>query len=58
MYNESYPRALAHLVARNRRRYGGYLVHAGMLIYFVAFTGMAFKVDRRPLSSRATRSPS
>jgi cytochrome c-type biogenesis protein CcmF len=45
MYNESYPRALAHLVARNRRRYGGYLVHAGMLIYFVAFTGMAFKRD-------------
>jgi cytochrome c-type biogenesis protein CcmF len=31
------------LVARNRRRYGGYLVHLAMIIYFVAFAGMAFK---------------
>jgi cytochrome c-type biogenesis protein CcmF len=45
MYNESYPRALFHLFARNRRRYGGYLVHAGILIYFVAFIGMAFRRD-------------
>ncbi len=28
---------------RNRRRYGGYIVHVGVLIYFVAFAGMAFK---------------
>jgi cytochrome c-type biogenesis protein CcmF len=43
MHGESAPLALARLVARNRRRYGGYLVHAGVLIYFVAFSGMAFK---------------
>ena len=30
--------------ARNRRRYGGYIVHVGIVVYFVAFAGMAFKV--------------
>ena len=25
--------------ASNRRRYGGYIVHVGIVIYFVAFTG-------------------
>jgi cytochrome c-type biogenesis protein CcmF len=43
IHGESVPVALGRLVARNRRRYGGYLVHVGMLIYFVAFSGMAFK---------------
>jgi len=43
MHGESTPVAFGRLVARNRRRYGGYLVHAGVLIYFVAFSGMAFK---------------
>src|SRR5215203_487040 len=46
MHGESIPLALAHLVARNRRRYGGYVVHLGVLIYFVAFAGMAFKQER------------
>jgi cytochrome c-type biogenesis protein CcmF len=43
MHGESAPLALARLIARNRRRYGGYLVHVGVLIYFVAFSGMAFR---------------
>ena len=43
MHGESVPVAFARLVARNRRRYGGYLVHVAVLIYFVAFSGMAFK---------------
>ena len=46
MHGEAWPLAFGRLVARNRRRYGGYLVHAGILIYFVAFTGMAFKRER------------
>jgi len=46
MHGESLPLAFAHLVARNRRRYGGYIVHLGVLIYFVAFAGMAFKRER------------
>jgi cytochrome c-type biogenesis protein CcmF len=33
------------LVARNRRRYGGYIVHAGIVVLFCAFAGLAFKKD-------------
>jgi cytochrome c-type biogenesis protein CcmF len=35
MARESWPAALVSLVARNRRRYGGYLVHAGIAILFL-----------------------
>ena len=61
MYSESYLMALLHLIGRNRRRYGGYIVHVGMLIYFVAFTGMAFRKDLeatlKPGQSIEMRSP-
>jgi cytochrome c-type biogenesis protein CcmF len=61
MHGEAAPLALGRLVARNRRRYGGYLVHTGILIYFVAFSGMAFRVEReatlRPGESVEMRSP-
>jgi cytochrome c-type biogenesis protein CcmF len=46
IHGESPVLALAHLIGRNRRRYGGYIVHAGILIYFVAFAGMAFRRER------------
>ena len=46
IHGESYPVALLRLVGRNRRRYGGYIVHVGILLMFVAFAGMAFKVDQ------------
>jgi cytochrome c-type biogenesis protein CcmF len=46
MHGESAVLAFARLVGRNRRRYGGYIVHVGVLIYFVAFAGMAFKRER------------
>src|SRR5947208_13243130 len=42
-YGEGYALALGRLIARNRRRYGGYIVHTGIVILFVAFAGMAFK---------------
>lgn len=45
MYGENPVVALARLVARNRRRYGGYVVHAGIVIMFAAFAGMAFKKE-------------
>jgi cytochrome c-type biogenesis protein CcmF len=35
MTGERWPSALASLVARNRRRYGGYLVHAGIVVLFL-----------------------
>ena len=46
MHAESPVIAFSRLIARNRRRYGGYIVHAGILIYFVAFSGMAFKREQ------------
>ena len=45
MYDESAPVAFVRLVARNRRRYGGYIVHAGVVIVFAAFGGLAFKSE-------------
>jgi cytochrome c-type biogenesis protein CcmF len=61
MHAEPVPVAFARLIGRNRRRYGGYLVHVGMLIYFVAFAGMAFKREQeatlKPGQSIAMRSP-
>jgi cytochrome c-type biogenesis protein CcmF len=45
MYGEATPRAFVRLVARNRRRYGGYIVHAGIVIIFCAFAGLAFKTE-------------
>jgi cytochrome c-type biogenesis protein CcmF len=41
--HESPITAFLHLVGRNRRRYGGYIVHAGIVMLFAAFAGMAFK---------------
>src|SRR5690242_10360377 len=43
MYGESRLVALPRLIARNRRRYGGYIVHAGVVVVFAAFAGLAFK---------------
>ncbi|HVH08372.1 MAG TPA: heme lyase CcmF/NrfE family subunit [Gemmatimonadales bacterium] len=60
-YGEPYLLAFARLVARNRRRYGGYIVHAGMVFLFVAFAGMAFKTETeatlRPGESVSLKSP-
>src|SRR6476620_7307492 len=39
MHGESIPVAFGRLIGRNRRRYGGYIVHVAVLIYFVAFAG-------------------
>jgi cytochrome c-type biogenesis protein CcmF len=39
--------ALFHLVSRNRRRWGGYIVHVGIVMIFVAFAGAAYNVDER-----------
>lgn len=60
-YGEAYVLALGRLLARNRRRYGGYIVHTGIVILFVAFSGMAFKTETeatlRPGESVSLRSP-
>ena len=45
IHGEALPIATMRLIARNRRRYGGYIVHAGIVILFSAFAGLAFKKD-------------
>ncbi len=61
MHGEGVLGAFLALIGRNRRRYGGYIVHLGIVIYFVAFTGMAFKVTQevtlKPGESTEIRSP-
>lgn len=39
--------AFLHLVGRNRRRWGGYIVHAGVVVMFTAFAGSAFDREIR-----------
>jgi len=39
---ESYLTAVINLTLRNRRRYGGYIVHFGIVLIFIGFTGNAF----------------
>ena len=60
-YGEPHVLAFGRLVARNRRRYGGYIVHVGMVLLFVAFSGMAFKTETeatlRPGQSATLKSP-
>jgi len=37
--------ALIGLVSRNKRRYGGYIVHVGIVLIFLGFGGNAYKRD-------------
>jgi len=45
LHGENYALAFARLVGRNRRRYGGYVVHLGMVMLFCGFAGEAFRTD-------------
>ncbi|MFH1624449.1 MAG: cytochrome c-type biogenesis CcmF C-terminal domain-containing protein, partial [Pseudomonadota bacterium] len=44
---ENYLKALWNLVARNKRRYGGYIVHLGIVLIFVAISGSAFDTEEQ-----------
>ena len=37
--------AMIGLVARNKRRYGGYIVHVGIVLIFLGFAGEGFKLE-------------
>ncbi len=41
--------AMIGLVARSRRRYGGYIVHLGIVLIFLGFAGNAFKQSQEQL---------
>src|SRR5437879_1459542 len=37
--------AMIGLVARSRRRYGGYIVHLGIVLMFLGFAGQGYKLE-------------
>jgi cytochrome c-type biogenesis protein CcmF len=41
--------ALVGIVGRNKRRYGGYIVHVGIVLIFIGFAGNAYKRDAQLL---------
>lgn len=45
-HGENYALALWRLLQRNKRRYGGYIVHFGMVVLFIGFTGRAFHTEK------------
>ncbi|MDQ3941042.1 MAG: heme lyase CcmF/NrfE family subunit [Actinomycetota bacterium] len=48
----AWPSALARTLMRNRRRYGGYVVHLGVVLIVIGLAGGAFKTERQELLDR------
>jgi cytochrome c-type biogenesis protein CcmF len=44
-HGEMAHQALLRLIGKNKRRYGGYIVHFGIVLIFVGFTGNAFNKE-------------
>lgn len=47
MAGEAFPLAMVSLVRRNRRRYGGYIVHVGVALMFVGVAGSSAFQDEK-----------
>jgi cytochrome c-type biogenesis protein CcmF len=47
MTGEAWPQAFSRLFGRNRRRYGGYLVHAGIAVLFLGVAASSAFVEQR-----------
>ncbi len=45
-HDEGFLTALGKLVGKARRRYGGYVVHLGIVVMFLGFAGSGYKTDR------------
>jgi cytochrome c-type biogenesis protein CcmF len=45
--SEKLPTAFIHLIRKNRRRWGGYVVHVGVVVMFMGFAGAAYDVEVR-----------
>ncbi len=46
---ENFARAVYRLTMKNTRRYGGYVIHLGIVLLFVGFAGIAFKTETKAL---------
>jgi len=47
--HDSWPRAMAGLLARNRRRYGGFIAHAGIAVLFLGVAGSSAFLQQQDL---------
>lgn len=45
-HEESVVKAIYELLVKQRRRYGGYIIHIGILFAFIAFAGNALKIEK------------
>ncbi len=52
MTSENYLTAFTRLIWRNKRRYGGYIVHIGMVLIFLGIAGSAFNAEKEVNMSR------
>ncbi|MBI1941105.1 MAG: heme lyase CcmF/NrfE family subunit, partial [Acidobacteria bacterium] len=46
---ENFAQAIYNLTMRNTRRYGGYVIHLGIVLLFVGFAGQAFQTEEKGL---------
>jgi cytochrome c-type biogenesis protein CcmF len=47
LLKEGYLQALWNLVAGNKRRYGGHIIHFGVVLLFLAMSGNAFNMEKQ-----------
>ncbi len=47
VYSENFVAALYNLTMRNTRRYGGYVIHFGIVLLFIGFSGLAFRTETK-----------
>ncbi len=47
LLKEGYPAALWNLIKRNKRRYGGHIIHFGVVLLFMAISGSAFNMEKK-----------
>src|SRR5579863_513088 len=49
VYTENFFLATYNLTMRNTRRYGGYVIHLGIVLLFIGWSGLAFKTESKGL---------
>lgn len=47
LFKEGYHKALWNLVIRNKRRYGGYVVHFGVVLIFISLSANTFNLEKQ-----------
>jgi len=47
VFAENYPKAFWKLVTKNKRRYGGHIVHFGVVLIFMGIAGSAFNLEKQ-----------